>query len=271
MLVPALAFSVAAFLYFGVSASEAFRWEIQSNLKPKAPLAERVALFAREGIASLLIRPKTRKMLDTVGMSHYTYLKNGLLAAGIGGVLGFLAFSPVWGVVLALLGFGTARLNLGQKYSNWQFNVERRIGDLIIALKIRLLAGETVEHAVSGVLPQLDGPLKIEWEKVLSDRNSGASLQEALAGFADRIYSRDVFAVVAKLQSYIRDHVPEDPFGDMSAHIARIQTMNREYVVKKLASRIDLSVGLSMMAALVCTLGPFMYLVWVNTVSGIGF
>jgi hypothetical protein len=265
-IVAAVAFGTAAYWAWGIPPGEALRRELTARYDPPPPLGARIAaaVARRGGLWDTL-----RHECETTDTALRAWaLRAGLFAAAgalLMGIDGGPALAPVGAVAGALV----ARLLLARRYRRWLTEVVGALSDLVLLLKARLQAGDTVEQAVVAVAPHLPGALRVEWARLVARRQSHVPLADALWAFADRVYDRDAAAVIAQLVHYDRASVPADPFGALAGHLARIQLLRRDYLVRRATSTITVYAGLALFAALVAALSPALYLLWVNSVSGI--
>lgn len=262
----AIAWGVAAYLTWAVSPAAALRQELAARWTPPRPWRARIAdALARRGGLLAAIRHE----LDATDTDPRAFALRGVGFAAAGALLLGVDAGPALAPVGALLGAAIARLMLARRYRHWLAEVVGALGDLVLLLKARLQAGDTVEQAVVAVAPHLPGALRVEWARLVARRQSHVPLADALWAFADRVYDRDAAAVIAQLVHYDRASVPADPFGALAGHLARIQLLRRDYLVRRATSTITVYAGLALFAALVAALGPALYLLWVNSVSGI--
>ncbi|MCL8208619.1 MAG: type II secretion system F family protein [Actinomycetia bacterium] len=260
------AWGLAAYWAVAVSPAAALRQELEARWTPPRPWRARLlaALARRGGLLAALRHELAATDTDPRAFALRTA---GFAAAGtlLMGLDGGPAFAPVG----ALLGAGVARLWLARRYRGWLAEVVGALGDLVLLLKARLQAGDTVEQAVEAVTPHLTGALRVEWERLVARRQSGLPLREALWAFADRVYDRDAAAVIAQLAHYDREAVPAEPFGTLAGHLTRIQLLRRDYLVRRATSTITVYAGLALFAAMVSALGPALYVLWVQSISGV--
>ncbi len=258
---------MAVYLFVGISPAESLRAEIASGLRPKAPLKQRL----RERLVALatgrFVSQTVRQQLDATGQTLAAYLQRALLYIIGGAVLVWLDAGPIGAPVGALLGLGIARLLLWRRYNSWLQEVVGEAGDLVTYLQVRLHAGSTVEQAVAAVAPQLRGPLRVEWERMLAQRRSGASMRDAILRLSDRVYDRDFGAVMSQLVVYDRESVPEEPFGNLAGHLARIRQLRREYLVHRSTSSITVLTGIAVFMAIASAVAPTLYLLWVQSIG----
>jgi pilus assembly protein TadC len=141
------------------------------------------------------------------------------------------------------------------------------MSDVVVLVKARLQAGETVRQAVRHVAPQLPQPVRTEWQRLVDRLDAGYAFSEAIAALVDQVPDRDVAAVLHQLHVYDRDSVPPDPFGTLAAHLSRMKLVKRDYVVRRATSAITVYTGVAFFVAMVSMLGPTLYGLWVNSVG----
>jgi Flp pilus assembly protein TadB len=257
----ALLMGAGAYLAAGVSAGEALRNEVRPHPARASP--RRVQVLDR------LLTAEIRRELALTGTPPRQYLLKSLVMGAGGALLFGLAFQPVVAVPGFLLGVGANRMTLRRRFTGWRQEVVSRSGDLATLLKIRLQAGETVDQAVRAVLPELKGALRVEWERMLAEREAGKALRDALRSLSDRVADRDVTAILTALEAYDRDSVPEDPFHDLAGHIAHVRAIRREYEVRRSTSNITLLVGVAFFSAFLTGVAPAVYVLWVQATQGV--
>jgi len=96
------------------------------------------------------------------------------------------------GVVVAGLLWWQVGAFVGRRIGARQRGIDDRLDEALAHLAGSLRAGFSFLQACQMVVPQLDGPLKAEFEEMLEDVNVGASMEDALKGLAERISSYEV-------------------------------------------------------------------------------
>ena len=157
---------------------------------------------------------------------------------------------------------------LHQQYATWVTRVTAQMSDVVVLLKARLQAGETVPQAVRHVGTQLTPPVQTQWQRLVQHLDAGVPFSEAIGAFMDQVPERDVAAVMQQLVVYDRESVPAEPFGTLAAHLSRMKLLKRDYLVKRASGMITVYTGVAFLVAVVSVLGPTLYGLWVSTVSG---
>jgi tight adherence protein B len=96
------------------------------------------------------------------------------------------------GAVFASLIWWQIGAFVNRRVGRRQRAIDTRLDEALTNLAGSLSAGFSFLQACQMAVTQLDGPLKDEIEEMLEDVNVGASLDDALAGFAERIASYEV-------------------------------------------------------------------------------
>jgi Flp pilus assembly protein TadB len=259
---------VFVFLWTGYSPAELVRQDLERRRAPPVPWRERAAGWVQQAPQTLPgFGPAARRELAQIGLSPGRY---GLQMALVGGLV---ALVLGWDVTpwLAPLGFalGAAgvRYALRWQYESWVAQVTAQMSDVVVLVKARLQAGETVRQAVRHVAPQLPQPVRTEWQRLVDRLDAGYAFSEAIAALVDQVPDRDVAAVLHQLHVYDRDSVPPDPFGTLAAHLSRMKLVKRDYVVRRATSAITVYTGVAFFVAMVSMLGPTLYGLWVNSVG----
>jgi len=267
--VAAVAWAALAWVAAGVPEGEALRAEVRQRLAPPKPWRARLAevWLAAPG---RFIGAGTRRELEATGTPVAAYASRLGLFAGFGALAFGLDFrSPFMAVLGGAAGAGVARWMLRRRWAGWRTELIAASVDLTLFLKARLQSGETVEQAVRGVRRHLKGALRVEWDRMLAMREAGAPLREGLYALGDLVGDRDFVAVLHQLALYEAEAVPPDPFGTLAPHLARMQALRREYLVRRSSSSITVLAGVAMLTALVSAVGPALYLLWVQSLSNI--
>lgn len=257
------------FLWQGYSEVELVSADIDRRRSPPPPWRDRIASWVRTAERQWPgYGPQVRQELAQVGLGPARYLMQMGLVGGLAGIA--LGWDLNWWV--APMGFvvGSAgvRWALHFRYREWLTQVTAQMGDVVILLKARLQAGETVRQAVRRILPQLSAPARTEWARLVGQLDAGLSLQEALAGFMEQVPDRDVAAVMQQLAVYDRESVPPDPFGNLAAHLSRMKLLKRDYLVKRSTNTITMYTGLAFFMAMIGVLAPALYSLWVTALAG---
>ncbi|MDA8192735.1 MAG: type II secretion system F family protein [Thermaerobacter sp.] len=260
---------IFTFLWAGYSDAELVWGDIQRRRAPPAPWRERMARWVRTGVRDWPgFGPAVRRELARVHGTMPRYVTQVAVTGVIVALV--LGWDLSWWLAPAgfLLGAAGVRLVLHQQYTTWIARVTASMSDVVVLLKARLQAGETVRQAIRQVLPQLTDPVRAEWQQLVDDLNAGIALPEALGALMDRVPDRDVMAVLQQLTVYDRESVPADPFGNLAGHLSRMKLLKREYLVRRSSSAITVYTGLAFLVALVSVLAPTLYGLWVNSVGG---
>ena len=270
-LLAALSFGVAVYLWRGVSPVQTALDTVDDRMRPAAlPMRERLVQWTEHRARRVpFYNQAVRDELDRVQGVPSRYLTQVVLL----GILGFLGagedlswwFAPI-GVIIGMM---IPRLLLMRKYHRWLQLVLTDTPDLVTILSARFQSGDTVPQAIIGAADQLSGPLGQEWHRVASLVQTGIPLADVLRALGDRVHDRDFDAVLAQLLVYDRESVPAEPFGSLSAHLDRLKLMRREYLVKRSTSTVTILAGVSMMTAMICLLGPMVYLLWTQALTGL--
>ncbi len=260
---------VFTFLWAGYSEAELVMTDIERRRAPPAPWRDRWANWVKATSRSWPgYNAQVRRELAQVGGSPGRYaLQMGIVGALVAVVLGWdLSW---WLAPLGFLaGAGIIRAVLHQQYATWVTRVTAQMSDVVVLLKARLQAGETVPQAVRHVTAQLTPPVQIEWQRLVQQLDAGLPLVDAIALFMDQVPERDVAAVMQQIVVYDRESVPADPFGTLAAHLSRMKLLKRDYLVKRASGMITVYTGVAFLVAVVSVLGPTLYGLWVSTVSG---
>lgn len=251
-----------------VPQAEALRVEMNHRLRPPLPWRERLGRAWRQ-LPTRLIRPGTQKELAVTGVPLSVYASRLMLFGVLGAFATFLEVTWWAMPVGALAGVAIPRMQLHRQFVNWRMLVVGSSADLVLFLKARLQAGETVEQAIRSIQPHLRGALRVEWNRVIASRDSGAPFRDCLYALGDKLEDRDFNAVMHQLALYDRQAVPEEPFGSLAVHISRMQLLRREYLTRKSTSSITALTGVAMFTAMIAILAPTLYLMFVNGLSGI--
>lgn len=260
------------FLWQGFSEAELAMAEIDQQKRP--PERWSTVLKRWVGAASQHwpgYGPTVRHELTQLGRDPAQYALQAIIAGALlGGVFG-LDFSIPLAPLGVFLGVGGARFLLHQQYQGWLTQVTAQMGDVVILLKARLQAGETVRQAMRGVTPQVPNPTLVEWKRLIDGLNAGLPLGEVLARFMARVADRDVAAVLQQLAVYDRESVPPDPFGTLTGHLSRMKLLKRDYLVRRSTQSITAYTGLAFFLAMISVLAPLLYGMWTTTLGSGGF
>ena len=215
--------------------------------------------------------PAVRHELTQLGREPAQYAMQAILAGGLLALVFGMDFSVVLAPLGLLIGVGGVRWLLHQQYQGWLTQVTAQMGDVVILLKARLQAGETVRQAMRGVTPQVPNPTRVEWTRMIDRLNAGLPLSEVLGRLMDRVPDRDVAAVLQQLAVYDRESVPPDPFGSLSGHLSRMKLLKRDYLVRRSTQSITAYTGLAFFLAMISVLAPVLYGMWTTTLGTGGF
>jgi Flp pilus assembly protein TadB len=138
------------------------------------------------------------------------------------------------------MGYLLIWLQTAGRYGRWQRDVIMGVQDLVRILKLRMMAGEKVGTAMERTTPFLTGAIATEWQDTMVSIQSGTSVEMALKAFDQRIGDRTLTQVLTRLRSYHRIGVPDDPFGDLSDHLARVAMIQHEGRMKRLTAPLTM-------------------------------
>lgn len=269
--VAALSFSGATYLWRGVSPVQTAMDTVDARMRPAAPpMRERLVQWTEHRARRVpFYNQAVRDELDRVQGPASRYLTQVLLF----GLVGALAAGEEltwWLIPLgAAIGMMVPRLLLMIRYHRWLQQVLTDTPDLVTILSARFQSGDTVPQAIIGAADQLSGPLGQEWHRIASLVQTGMPLADVLRGLGDRVHDRDFDAVLAQLLVYDRESVPAEPFGSLSAHLDRLKLLRREYMVKRSTSTVTILAGVAMMTAMICLIGPMVYILWTQALTGL--
>lgn len=260
----------ASFTYFlGVSPGEAAVQSARDRVHPALPWRER----GRRWMDQTRSRwpgygPQVQHELDALGIVPARYLQELAFFGGLGALI--IGVDVSWWLlpVGLIVGAAGTRFYLQWRYQHWLQRCVGQVGDLVTLLKARMQAGDTVVKAMAGVTPQLMAPLAQSWQRGLDALQSGQSLFDVMTGMKQRLPDRDITAVLNQLVIYDRDSVPQDPFGTLSGHLARMKLLKRDYLIRQATGSLSLFEGAAFMGALLSVGVPLVYLFWTHTLSG---
>lgn len=260
---------LCAFLWAGYSEAELVLRDVERRRAAVVPRRQRLMGWVRDAPTRLPgFGPDVQRELTRIGWSLTRYVElmvvvGGMLALVFGWDLTF--WLAPWGFVI---GAGVIRYWVHVQYTTWLTQVVAQMGDVIVLLKARLQAGETVRQAVRHVLPQLPMPVRQDWEHLVEWLDAGIPFGEAIGTLIDQIPDRDVATVLQQLAVYDRDSVPDDPFGTLAAHLSRMKLVKRDYLIRRSTQSITIYTGLAFLTAMVSVAAPVLYSLWINTVGG---
>ncbi len=210
---------------------------------------------------------QARMELEVLQLTPLRYGQEMALFAGgsalILGIDGAAWLAPV-GFVVGLL---SGRLYLRWRYERWLKLCTAQVGELVTLLKARMQAGDTVVRAMQAVAPQIMDPLATQWRRALDALASGQPLHEVVGDLRRRLPDRDISAVLSQIVIYDRDSIPDDPFGTLANHLARMKLLRREYAVKSATGSLTLFEGLAFFGALLAIGLPIGFVWWTHAVS----
>lgn len=270
-LLAALSFGVAVYLWRGVSPVQAALDTVDDRMRPAAlPMRERLVQWTEHRARRVpFYNQAVRDELDRVQGVPSRYLTQVVLLGCVGLVATGEDLTWWLAPIGVLIGMMIPRMLLMRQYHRWLQLVLTDTPDLVTILSARFQSGDTVPQAIIGAADQLSGPLGQEWHRVASLVHTGLPLADVLRALGDRVHDRDFDAVLAQLLVYDRESVPAEPFGSLSAHLDRLKLLRREYLVKRSTSTVTILAGVSMMTAMICLLGPMVYLLWTQALTGL--
>lgn len=257
------------FLWQGYSEADLAMAEVDRRQNPPDPWRVRWRrAIGRVGQHWPGYGPAVRHELAQLGRDPVQYFVQAAAAGGLLAVMFGMDFAPILAPLGLVIGIGGVRLVLRQQYQGWLTQVTAQMGDVVILLKARLQAGETVRQALRGVSPQVPNPTLVEWTRMIDRLNAGLPLSEALGYFMERVPDRDVAAVLQQVAVYDRESVPPDPFGTLAAHLSRMKLLKRDYLIRRSTNAITGYTGLAFVLAMVSVLAPVMFGMWSSTLGG---
>ncbi len=198
------------------------------NERVTTPLVTRLAAFGR-WITPAGQANRVRRRLDLAGNPAGWDVDRVLAFKALGLVLGLFVGLTVplvlgWGIVwlfaaavgLALLGFFTPDLILGQRAAERTERMRRDLPDALDMLTISVEAGQSFDAALSEVARNTQGPLAAEFFRVLQEMQLGRSRSEAIRDLGER-------ADLPEMKGFAGAMVQADTFGIPVANVLRIQ------------------------------------------------
>ncbi len=216
-----------------------------------------------------LITKAQRERLEVTGTSEKTYIQSILMFAGIGAGGAWLGLGHwIFALVGALGGYGWAWLTVAARHQNWHKSVVAGLHDLVRILKLRMMAGEKPPLAVERVVDLLPEALAVEWRRMLAQMHAGDSLETALDALNRRIADKNFTAVLTRIRTYHRTGVPDDPFGDMSERLARVEMIQHAGRMKRLTAPLSWYALIGFLGVFMITFVPDMIVRILQMLSG---
>ncbi|MCA1726713.1 MAG: type II secretion system F family protein [Actinobacteria bacterium] len=111
--------------------------------------------------------------------------------AAVLGLLFGVAFSPVFGLIVAAAGAAFARLWVRMRAERWRSRFDAQLPEAFDLLAGSLEAGAALPQAMALVADEGDPPVSEEFAQVLAETRLGIPLTEALRASVERVGSRD--------------------------------------------------------------------------------
>ena len=124
--------------------------------------------------------------------------------------LGFLMFLVIWAIGQSMIAFLLAAVCGFFGYmlpSVWVSvlrkrrieRIDKQLPEAVTMISNALRAGFAFQHGIDMVSKQMQAPISEEFARNMADLNVGASIEEALQGFLDRVQSEDANMVVTAI------------------------------------------------------------------------
>lgn len=226
------------------------RWSQSLGARSPAASMERVRLkLASAG------NPNGLGPVEFLGMRY-------LVAAGLGGGLGFLlmfvglglAMSLVVGAVCAALGFMMPGIWLDRKIKARRKDIMKSLPDAIDLLTISVESGLGFDPALQRVAEKWDNSLTREFARVLSEMRIGKPKREALREMAIR-------ADEDGLTTFVSSVIQADTLGVPITQVLRIQSEAMRVRRRQKAEELAQKAPLKMLFPMVFLIFPALYVV----------
>jgi tight adherence protein C len=176
-------------------------------------------------------------------------------------------FLPVQGILrLGTLGLGAAMLLLGpdamlnRKVEERQYEMQRKLPDILDLLTISVEAGLGFEQAVDRTVSSVPGPLSDEFARMLGELRAGSSRADAMRAMEGRTN-------VPEIRSFVLAILQADTFGVSIGRVLRAQAdemrIKRRQIAQEKAQKAPVKMLIPMVfcifpALFVVVLGPAM-------------
>ncbi len=124
--------------------------------------------------------------------------------------LGFVTFLIVWligqsvisfvlGIVCGFFGYMLPSVWVSVLRKRRIERIDKQLPEAVTMISNALRAGFAFQHGMDMVSKQAQPPISEEFARIMADLNVGASIEEALQGFLDRVQSEDANMVVTAI------------------------------------------------------------------------
>ncbi len=239
-----------------------------------APLQERAIAPLLEGLTSLGKRFTPQGYLDTVRAklvsagrgdqdSFDRFVAIRVVTAVLAPVAAYLAFTnaPLSGIgrlmVTAIAGavflIGPDSV-LDRKVQDRQYEIRRKLPDVMDLLVISVEAGLGFEQALDRTVSAVPGPLTEEFSRMLGETRAGASRAEALRAL-------DARTNVPEIRSFVLAILQADTFGVSIGRVLRAQADEMRIKRRQLAQERAAKAPVKMMVPMVFCIFPALFVV----------
>ena len=167
-------------------------------------------------------------------------------------LLGFgLLFTLVLCVGASMLGYIAVNLHIYQMGQNRSEQMQRDLPDALDLMTISVEAGLAFDAALARVAKSTEGPLAMEFARVLQEMNIGRGRTEAMRALGERTH-------IPELKSFVTAMVQADAFGIPIANVLRVQSsemrVKRRQRAEEKAQKVPVKILFPLMFCILPTL-----------------
>jgi tight adherence protein C len=206
--------------------------------------------------------------LKAVGFSACLLLSIGItMLLGVG-----LVATVVICVGLSLLGFVAPNFYIYQLGFDRSEQMQKDLPDALDLMTISVEAGLAFDAALSRVAKNTEGPLAMEFARVLQEMNIGMGRTSAMRALGERTH-------IPELRSFVTSMVQADAFGIPIGQVLRVQSnemrVKRRQRAEEKAQKVPVKILFPLMFCILPTLflaviGPGVITMMTSFVGGIG-
>jgi tight adherence protein B len=161
-------------------------------------LAAPVMLISETMLGKSAFFERTRKRAEQASIAiKPSELFTAMLSAGaLGALVGLVFGTPIFAVILGLVGFMIPNVWLRLRARRRRNRFENQLPDVLQGISSSLKAGHSFNQAINSLIKDSPAPMSEEFSRVMTEARLGLPIEDALQRMADRMGSADFeFAV----------------------------------------------------------------------------
>lgn len=241
---PVLGCSIATLVYVAVFWNEG--WAYRKNLFNPNQIKTLKEVFTQfidiaKRLTSNLIGAKARSQLRDVGIDEDLFIKQILIAPPIGFIVGTVLAMALKapfnkaiysGLVFAFIGLILTKISLEREIRIYRKESIQASPDWINILKINIIAGDTVEHAVWNSIPFVPKAISNRLTNIKNRCEGEMDFTNSLTREINSTEESELLTIYNQIKAYhvtgIPDSERQNVFGNMSEHMAKIYANKSE-------------------------------------------